>query len=225
MDSVDSVLEPVRVFTTQFINYLPILAIAFVILIVGWLVAKMLKSVVSRGLRIAKFQKLSDHAGIDTFMERGGIKLSASDLIAVLIYWVVILMTLLLASNVLGLTVVADLFVKILNFTPKVFAAILILTIGSYFALFFSELLIAYAKNIGFDEAEIFGRIARYAIVAFVVIIALGQMDIGTTILVPAFLIFFGGVMLAFAIAFGLGGRDWAARQFDKLSRNRDNRP
>ena len=68
-------------------------------------------------------------------------------------------------------------------------------------------------------DAEIIGRVAQYAIMAFVIVIALGQMDIGNAILVPAFLILFGGVVFALSLAFGLGGQKWAASQFEKLSR------
>ena len=72
-------------------------------------------------------------------------------------------------------------------------------------------------KNVGLGDAELMGRLARYAIMVFVVIIALGEMNIGAAILYPAFLILFGGIVLALALAFGLGGQKWAAGQLDSF--------
>lgn len=217
MDQVDVVLEPVKFFTSQLVYFLPKLLIAMLVLVLGWLLAKLLFTMVVKSLNAMHFSSLTHKARVDTFLERGGIKRTTGEIIGLLIYWIVILITLLAASNIVGLTVVSDLFSDILQFIPKVIVAVLILTIGLYFAIFISDIVLAYAMNVGFIDAELIGRIIRYAIVVFVVIIALGQMDIGTNILVPAFLIAFGGVALSLALAFGLGGRKWAEYQFDKL--------
>jgi hypothetical protein len=217
MDQVDVVLEPLKYFTSQLAYFLPRLLIAVVVLVLGWLLAKLLCATVIRSLKAMHFGNLAQKAGIDNFLERGGFKRTTGEIIGLMIYWIVILATLLVASNIAGLTVVSDLFGETLQFIPKVIVAVLILTIGLYFAIFISDIVLAYAMNVGFVDAELVGRIIRYAIVAFVVIIALGQMDIGTNILVPAFLIMFGGVTFALALAFGLGGQKWAESQFDKL--------
>jgi hypothetical protein len=101
---------------------------------------------------------------------------------------------------------------------PKVIVAVLILTIGLYFARFFSEIIHAYFLNVGFEDADLIARLARYAIITFVIIISLEQMDVGTTIPRSAFLILFGGVVFALALMFGLGGVKWAESQFEKLA-------
>ncbi len=223
MDQVAVVLEPVKYFTSQLVYFLPKLFIAIVVLVLGWLVAKFLFSMVVRSLKALNFDKLTHKAGIDTFLEHGDIKRTTGEIIGLLIYWIVILITLLVASNIVGLTVVSDLFSDILQFIPKVIVAVLILTIGLYAAIFLSDIVLAYAINVGFVDAELVGRIIRYAIVGFVIIIALGQMDIGTNILVPAFLIMFGGITFALSLAFGLGGKKWAESQFDKLMKRERN--
>jgi len=219
MDRVEQVFEPVTYFLYQLGQFLPKLGLAVIILLLGWMVAKMLHGAVIRALNYANFGNLTSKAGIDKFLKQGGIKKTVSQILALLVYWMVILATLLMASEVVKLDVVSALFNNIILFIPKVIVAVLILAIGFYFARVISDIIIAYGKNVGMKDAEIIGRIAQYAIMAFVIVISLGQMDIGQGILVPAFLILFGGVVFALSLAFGLGGQKWAASQFDKLAR------
>ena len=219
MDKVGEVFEPVTYFLYQLGQFLPKLGMAVLILLVGWLLAKMLRGIVMRALKYANFDQLTQKAGIDKFLKHGGIKKNTSQILGLLVYWLVMLATLLVASEVVQLDAVSALFNSITLFIPKVIVAVLILAIGFYFARVISEIIIAYGKNIGMKDAQIIGRVAEGAIMAFVIIIALGQMDIGNAILVPAFLILFGGFVFALALAFGLGGQKWAASQFEKLSR------
>ena len=219
MDKVGEVFEPVTYFLYQLGQFLPKLGMAVLILLVGWLLAKMLRGVVMRALKYANFDQLTHKAGIDKFLKHGGIKKNTSQILGLLVYWLVMLATLLVASEVVQLDAVSALFNSITLFIPKVIVAVLILAIGFYFARVISEIIIAYGKNVGMKDAQIIGRVAEGAIMAFVIIIALGQMDIGNAILVPAFLILFGGFVFALALAFGLGGQKWAASQFEKLSR------
>ena len=219
MDKVGEVFEPVTYFLYQLGHFLPKLGMAVVVLLAGWLLAKVLHAAVIRGLKYANFGELTAKAGIDKFLKQGGVKKNTSQILALLVYWLVMLATLLVASEVVQLDVVSALFNSITLFIPKVIVAVLILAIGFYFARVISEIIIAYGKNVGMKDAEIIGRVAQYAIMAFVIVISLGQMDIGNAILVPAFLILFGGVVFALSLAFGLGGQKWAASQFEKLSR------
>ena len=102
------------------------------------------------------------------------------------------------------------------GFVPKVIVAILILAFGAYFAAFIGGTVAAYCRNVGIRDAELLGRLARYAIVTFVVLIALDQVNVGGDIIRQSFLILLAGLVLALALAFGLGGRDWAARLLER---------
>ena len=217
MEQIDIVLSTVKTFLTQLGQFLPNLLAAVIILVLGWLIAKLFRFAVVKSLKLVNFGALTEKAGMDTFLKRGGIRKTTIDILALLVYWLMILVTLLVAFNTLGLTVVSDLVSRITQFIPSVIVAVLILTIGMYFARFVSESVIAYGKNVGLGDAELMGRLARYAIMVFVVIIALGEMNIGAAILYPAFLILFGGIVLALALAFGLGGQKWAAGQLESF--------
>jgi flagellar biosynthesis protein FliQ len=216
MNQLEVMLEPLRVFLAQVADFLPRLALALVVLIAGWLIAKMVRFAIAKGLRKINFHVVTDRAGIDGFLRQGGIGLDATDILAMLVYWIVILTALLIGFNLLGLTYITDLLQRVLLFVPKVLVALLILAFGAYFARFVGSAVSAYFKNVHLQDAELMGNLARYAILAFVVLIALDQMSIGGDIVRETFLILLAGVVFALALAFGLGGREWAAEFLDR---------
>ncbi|HJS38878.1 MAG TPA: hypothetical protein VJ789_12210 [Burkholderiales bacterium] len=204
-------LEPIRATLTQVGVFLPKLAVAVVVLIVGWLLARLARFTVNRGLRAINFHVLTERAGIDGFLKQGGIQSDTTDIFAVLVYWLVVFVALVIACNGLGLTYITDLLGQVVLFVPKVIVALVILAFGAYFAAFVGSTVITYCKNVGLRDGELLGRIAQYAIIAFVVLIALDQMSVGGDIVRHSFLILLGGVVLGLALAFGIGGQKWAA--------------
>lgn len=214
---VSMVVESARSFLVQIGEFLPQLIGAIVVLIIGWLIAKALNFAVVRGLKAIRFNTLTEMTGMDNFLKQGGMRMTTIDVLGILIYWLVILVTLLAAFNILGLSILSELFRNIVLFIPNVLVAVLILAIGLFFARFLSDAITAYGKNVGLADVEVLGRLVRYAIMVFVVIIALGQMNIGQEILYDAFRILFGAVCLALALMFGLGGQKWAGAALERF--------
>lgn len=211
MEQVHMALEPIRMFLVQLGEFLPKLLLAAVILIAGWLLAKALKFAVLKGLRAINFNILAERAGIDGFLEQGGVKTDTIGILAILAYWLVILAALVVAFNTLGLGYVTDLLVRIALFIPHVVVAILILAFGAYFARFVDTSITAYGKNVELEDAELLGRLARYTVMVFVVLMALDQINVGGDFIRWTFLIVLTGIVFALALAFGLGGQQWAA--------------
>jgi len=216
MESFDMMLEPVRAFLHQVGDLLPRLILALLLLLVGYFVARLVRFVVVKGLRAGNFHVLSDRAGIDGFLRDGGVGADTTEIIGLLFYWVVILASLVIGFNGLGLNYITDLLVKVLLFVPKVMVALLILAFGAYFAHFIGNACCGYAKKLHLQDAELLGSLARYAILTFVVLIALDQVNIGGDIVRETFLILLAGVVFALALAFGLGGREWAAEFLER---------
>jgi Mechanosensitive ion channel, conserved TM helix len=204
-------LEPIRATLTQVGVFLPKLGLAVLVLIAGWALARLARFTVGRGLRAINFNVLTERAGMDGFLKQGGIQSDTTDIFAVLVYWLVIFITLVIACNGLGLTYITDLLGQVVLFVPKVIVALVILAFGAYFALFVGSTVSTYCRNVGLKDGELLGKIAQYAIIAFVVLIALDQMSIGGDIVRHSFLILLGGVVLGLALAFGIGGQKWAA--------------
>lgn len=217
---IDVLLEPLRVFLAQVGALLPRLLLAIVVLVAGWLLAKLVRFTVDKGLRAINFNVLTERAGMDGFFRAGGIRTDTTGLLALLCYWLVILAALVIGFNTLGLDYITDLIGRVLLFVPKLMVALVILAFGAYFARFIDNSICAFMKNsglhVGAQDADLLGRIARYAILAFVVLIALDQVDVGGDIVRQTFLIVLAGIVLALALAFGLGGRDWAAELLER---------
>jgi flagellar biosynthesis protein FliQ len=216
MNRIDMLLEPIRVFLRQVGEMLPRMVLALLILIIGWLVAKAMRFAIVRGLRAVNFHVVTERAGLDGFLHDGGIESDTTEILGMLVYWLVILGALVIGFNTLGLAYVTDLLGRIILFVPKVMVALLILAFGAYFARFIGNAITAYCRNIHIQDADLLGRLAQYAIVTFVVLIALDQVNIGGDIVRQSFLIVLAGLVFALALAFGLGGREWAAELLER---------
>ncbi len=204
-------LEPMRAVLTQIGVFLPKLGLALVVLIVGWALARLARFTVAKGLRAVNFNVLTERAGMDGFLRQGGIQSDTTDIFAVLVYWLVIFVALVIAFNGLGLTYITDLLGQVVLFVPKVIVALLLFAFGGYFAMFVGGTIATYCRNVGIKDGELLGRLAQYAIIAFVVLMALDQVSIGGDIVRHSFLILLAGVVLGLALAFGIGGQKWAA--------------
>lgn len=215
MENVDIMLEPVRVLLLQIAGFLPHLALALGVLLAGWLLAKVARFAIVKGLRAINFNILTERAGLEDFMKQGGIKTDITGIFGLLTYWLVILIALIIAFHGLGLTSVTELLREVAFFVPKVVVALLILAFGAYFARFVGKAVVTYCKNIAIQDAEGLGKLAQYAIMTFVVLIALDQVKVGGDIVRESFLIILAGVVFALALAFGLGGREAAAELID----------
>jgi hypothetical protein len=216
MNQIDIMLEPVRAVLLQFGAFLPRLLLAAIILLIGWVFAKAIRLIVIKALRAVNFNVLTERAGIDRFLHQGGIKTDMIGILGALIYWLVTLAVLMIAFNSLGLTNVTELIGRVALFIPKVIVAVLILAFGAYFARFIDNSIIAYGKNVGLEDAEFLGRFARYAVLIFVVMIALEQVNVASELVRQSFLIILAGVVFALALAFGLGSQHRIAELLDK---------
>jgi flagellar biosynthesis protein FliQ len=216
MNQLDLMLEPLRVFLVQVGDFLPRLALALVVILVGWLLAKMARYAIVKGLRAVNFHVVSERAGLDGFLRDGGIQSDTTDILALIVYWLVILGALVIGFNSLGLIYVTDLLGRVILFVPKVLVAVLVLAFGAYFARFIGNAITAYCRNVHIQDAELLGRLAQYAILTFVILIALDQVNIGGDIVRQSFLIILAGLVFALALAFGLGGKEWAAELLER---------
>jgi hypothetical protein len=216
MNRIDMLLEPLRVFLRQVGDFLPRLALALVVLAAGWFLAKAARFAIVKGLRAVNFHVVTQRAGLDGFLRDGGIESDSTEILGLLAYWLVILGALIIAFNSLGLAYVTDLLVQVILFVPRVMVAILILAFGAYFARFIGNAITAYCRNVHLQDADVLGRLAQYAIVTFVVLIALDQVNIGGDIVRQSFLIVLAGLVFALALAFGIGGKDWAAEMLER---------
>jgi len=212
-------LESLRQFWQGLSAGLPALLVAIVLLLLGWFFARILRRGVIRLLRLLRIDVLAEKAGVEDFLLQGGVRYTTVTLLADLLYWLVLMTVMLAALHTIGLQNAPVLFNKIISYVPSVIVAALILMFGAFVAKLARAVTFTYLSNIGISGADVIGHIAQWAMLLFAVSVALEQLSIGVQILVTAFQLAFGALCLAMAIAFGLGGKDWAASVLEKLRR------
>lgn len=214
------VVDPVKVMFVKIWSYIPSLAGAIVILVVGWLIAKLVEAIVVRALKAVRLDTASDKAGIANILAQGEIKLSLSELIGAIIYWLVVLVVIATALNALNLAIAADLISKLVAYVPNILAAVFILVLGSFLANFVATIVRTSASNAGLKKAKFLGQITQIVLVIFAVVIAIEQLKIASAVLVLAVNIILMSVGLAIAIAFGLGCKDIAGKFISDVVNN-----
>lgn len=200
-------------------SVLPDLALALVLLIVGWLFAKLMRKVAIRILKLARVDDLAEHSGFDDFLVQGGVELTTINLVASAVYWLILAAVFIALLDGLGLRTADVLLARLANFVPNLVVSIGILVFGSVLARVVGGLVFGYLSNIGTSAAAPIAALARYALLVFVLFMAAEQLAIRTEVLVSAFQIAFAAFCLAAALAFGLGGRDWAEKVISRYTR------
>jgi len=205
---------------TDVMGFVPELIAALVIIVVGWIIGGVLGKVVAKGFRTFKFDQALDKAGVDDLSRRAGYAFKPAQFAGGLVKWFVIFGFLTVALNVLNLTAVTVFIGEILAYLPKVLAAALILFVGLIAAKAvqsIAEGTIKSAKTIDSSKADMIGNVSYYAVIAFAAMAALNQMSIAPELIQILFTAITGALALGFGLAFGLGGKDAAARYIEKM--------
>lgn len=210
-------LNSLNAFWAQIVTFFPRLLAVIVIVIFGWICAKIACKIVKRVLQLTHFDEFAGKSGLEAFLQHSELDLTLSGIISLVIYWLVILLFVITGANTLGLSEVANMLHQLANYLPRIIVAILVMIFGSLLARFINRLIFAWLHSLKHPQALAMSTSAEYIIQIFFLFVALEQLDIGTQLLTALFVIIFGAVFLALAIAFGLGGRDWAAKVIEDM--------
>lgn len=211
-------------FVTKIGVFLPNLLFALAIILLGWVLCNLIKRIVVRLLRVCQFDALADRTGIKQVLERGGIRQTASDIVGLLVFWFLFLIAIVTTLETLNLSGATDTLHTIYLYIPKIVAALVVLILGLYFANFLETVTRTSCANAGLQQAVSIGRAVYVGTVVFVVAGIFEILDIASEIVIWAFILVFGALCLALALAFGLGGRDVAARFLEKwMEAKKDN--
>jgi hypothetical protein len=196
----------------QFFHFLPALFGAVIVLVVGWVVAKVVGRVLVKGLHLIGFERAVQSTGIGNQVNRISPKWTASRLVGELVRWCVFLLFVQAASNLLAMPQLTTIINTIVLFIPQLVVAIGIVVIGAWVARFVGNALRASLSRIEGVNPSLFARLAQGTILGFAVIAALSQLGIAPFIVNSLFIGLVATLALALGLAFGLGGRDVAAR-------------
>lgn len=213
-------LEPAKVVLGQIGQFVVNVLLVVIILIIGWVISKLIKTLVTKGLRTIKVDDLSARIELDSLLEKGGIGLSLSELVGVICYWLALLVSFMVAINAVGLTIAAELLKQVVSYIPNVIAAMFILILGMFMATILKNIVQTAANNAGLSQSKILSSIVETIVIVFAVFVALEQLQIGIRITELTLGIVLGCIGLGLALAFGLGCKDIAGRFVNEIIEN-----
>lgn len=203
---------------TDIILFLPEMLVALLVVIIGWIIGEVLNRIIQRIFATLKINEALDAAGADKLVERAGYRLRAGKFVGELVKWFIIIVFFVTALDILGLNEVTVFFRDVvLGYLPKVIVAVLILLVAIVVAKVAAASVRAGAQAAGFASASLLGSVTRYAVIVFAVLAALSQLEIAPTLVETLFMGIVFATSLALGLAFGLGGREAAAKYISKI--------
>jgi hypothetical protein len=200
------------------VNFVPNLVVALVILIVGWLIGALLGKAVAQVFRSLKVDEALRRAGFESFLHRGGVRLDSGAFFGALVKWFVIVVFLVAAFDVLGLSQV-NIFLQdvVLGYLPRVIVAALVLLVGGVVGDVISRVVSTSARTAGVHSASFAGAVAKWAVWVFAILVAFSQLGIGAAFSQTLFTGIVIAISLALGLSFGLGGQEAAASFISRL--------
>ena len=205
-----ALLEPIKALGQQLLSLLPNVVGMGIILVIGLILAWLCGQAVERFLRVIRMDILMQRMGLTVALARGGVKASPSFLAGRMFFWIVLSLGVVAALAVLRLDPVNKFTESLLAFFPYIVTSLFIVVGGFLLSNFVSQGVLIAAVNAGLPPARLLAACTRWGIQLAAIAMALEQLGIAENIVVVGFGIAFGGVVLAAAIAFGLGAKDLA---------------
>lgn len=197
---------------TRVAVFIPNLIGAMVLVLLGFVVAKLLDTLLSKVLAKVGLDRLMAGTGLTKMIGRVGIQVSVSTLIGKIVYWFILLVFLVSAAELLGLERVSATLDVLALYVPKVFGAALVLLAGVLLAQLLNGVVRGAAEGVGLEYANGLGRIAQGLIIIISLSVAIGQLEVKTDLLNNVIAIVLISVGAAVALALGLGSRDIAGQ-------------
>jgi hypothetical protein len=192
-------------FWNQLINFLPKFIGAIVVMVAGWLIAKLVQTLLkkliykfSKNAQIQKTIKSSDKSFVDNI----AITLSK------FAFWIIILLFLVISTELIGWNIVSNEIGLLFRYIPKLFSGIVIIIVGFYVSRLLRELILTSFSSLNIVGAKIFSSIIFYVLITFVTIMAINQIGIETSILNQNITLIIGAVLISFALAFGFASKN-----------------
>lgn len=204
-----------------FIGFVPNFLIAVILFVLGWVIGSVVGRAVEQVINALKVDKALDSAGAGKFTHRTGMRINVAGFIAGIVKWFIIAGFLMACLSVLNLNIVNDFILKsVVGYLPKVIVAALILVIATVLADFVGKAVTASAKASSVRSANFLGTLTHYAIWISAFIIVLGQLGIAAVYMQYLFIGIVAMLSIAGGLAFGLGGKEFAARALESLRSN-----
>lgn len=191
---------------------IPTILGALLILIVGWMIAGWLAALATRFIRAVHLDTLADRINVNDFLERAGTRMKASGVLGEVVKWVLRLVFIEIAADQLNLPQVTAVINRMLFFVPNILVALLVLGVGAFLAQLLTGVARGAAAEAGWRNTNIVSKLAYGVVMAFAIIAAVNQLNISPVVVNTLYIGLVAAISLALGLAFGLGGRETAAR-------------
>jgi len=210
------IIEPFERFFEKVLQFLPDFFSAILIFAFGIVLGFILRAISLRLFRTIKLDKFSERSGVVEIIQKGGIREPVSLILSRIIGWLTIISFSILSLYSLEVPAIGQILERFLLYLPNVFVAAVILFFGYFLSNFLGRAALIASVNAGFKASGLMGKFVKLTIFLLAATMALEQLGIGKETIIIAFAIIFGGIVLALAIAFGLGGRNLAKKYLEK---------
>ena len=200
-----------------FLSFIPSLLAAIIVFIIGWLIAEAIGKLIARILKTLKLNQIFDKANWREALEAAEIKANISEFIGVICKWILVIVFLSISVEILGLVQFAALLDRLINWLPNLVIAVAIFVVAVIVADLLNRIIRAGVKKAGIKYASFLGALVRWAIYIFAGLAILIQLGIAPAIFETVVMGFVGMIALALGLAFGLGGKEAAARLIEDL--------
>lgn len=216
-EAVPMVVAQIQDIGTAFMNlwsdvilFIPRLVTFLVILLIGYIVARVVQALLTKGLRALHFDNIADRAGVTRALELAGTRLDAAAVLGIIAFWWIFLVFAEIALNALGLTEITAFVNAVLAYLPNIFIAILILVLGALLANVVAGIVRGAAGEAGLATTSLMAGVARWAILIFAFLAALTQLNVAQSMIFILAAGIVGMLAIAGGLALGLGGADTA---------------
>ncbi len=216
------VVETVRGVGSRLAALIPNVLAMLTLVVLGLLIGAVARAGVVRLLRALRFNERGERWGVQQALARAAIFREPDRLAGSLIFWGIFLLFAMMGIDALALPGMYGATSMVVQLIPNVLAAVLMLVVGWLLANFLAHAVLIGSVNARIAEARLLARAVRWAVLAFTLAAVLTQLGIGREMVMIAFGLTFGGVVLAFALAFGLGARDLARDVLQRRFRQRE---
>ena len=198
-------------------NFIPKVLFLVLFFVLCWLVAYFLRNLIDWILRKVGFDRFCDRAGISEFLKKGQVSYTPAKLIAVLVYWLIIIVVLLSGAALIGVRPFDLVIEKIIQSLPNLAGGLLLFVAGILVVNFIVNFIQTIANNANFSQTGILGRSVKAIGILFILVVTLEFMGIGGRTFIFSFQVIFAGIIFALALAFGLGCKDIIQKQVERI--------
>ena len=201
-------LNSLQTFGQKLMGAIPGIIGAIFILLLGWLLAKLISKGIMRLLALMKFDVLAEKMKVTDYLAKANVSLSASELLGKFVYWIILLLVIISASDALGWNAVSREISKLLSYLPNLLLAIIFFVVGTYIASFVRDLIRGATSSLGISTGKLISNVVFYLLFIVVTLTALDQAGVDTSIITSNLLMILGAILLAASISYGFASKD-----------------